>query len=682
MKRLFLLFLGLSGQALADALPNLSVAALGSQVCNTPLTFYWNDSALQQQGFDATQGFSFECDIALNSDAGDKVLAIGLSPNPVNTTSNVFQFSSGGVSSSGFAGATLLILMNVNQSGVTCRQLLPAPQGTTSPTVSTLTSTQNVTGQTGHLWLTCTPNTTSSSQTISIGFGAAPGTNQLFSWSTSTAQGRLAKIAVGTGGSPLTYANIKIGAYTVAPATDNTNAAPVTTAPATTDAAAASAVTTSTITAPAAPNTINATASSPLAYSWTIGQTTSNPQATLDPNGGGYLTALCTITKLVDPLHPAATIVVGFSANPASSDAYHDANGNALFAGAQYNIQFAAANGTGNIYVIKPTSSARDFTGIGSVPALNGLTSGTSFSTHKLWVRYLPTANGRQFTAGILPASSNDDITSSAVTPQWTWTDSTTSGAPGLTAASICSWGTNCTLSQITVVATPPSTTTQNASSASNSAVVTYDGTLGSNNIPSDSQWATSPWSIKTATTGRLSIAGTAQSRAVLAFCASQTTFGTLLLRALIDANGITLLDANNTTLAKSATPATGGITTAATTYWIRFTGGAFSMGTITGSNALPSAPIVEWTSATLSGVSPVYFTYGATSGATVSYLGSSIDAQSTLTSAPAATVNRYARNAAPASANSSNASNNSQQASSDALDLQLYRANSRVRAR
>ncbi|MDQ5890980.1 MAG: hypothetical protein QG604_854 [Candidatus Dependentiae bacterium] len=623
------------------------------------LDFDWNTSALTKT-IDLTNGFTLETKMKFDDNASSNCLAIGFSPSTVNTT-QMCRFRAQGSTTAGFAGAAQLLLVTLNSSGVSFIQFMPSPAGTTSQIVNQASSTQSGTGSSHTLWVACARKDLT--LTITVGIDTPLNNAPIYSWRTTAtdANSILSKIALSSWATNVTCSDIQLKPY-VAPSQADT--APQ---------------------AAADPNSeINNINKSPLQYTWNLGNTPLNPNGILDPAGGGYITGLVTVTAL-SPTDPAA-FMIGFTSNTSNTQSMQD-RGHAMFPGAEYNIQVQITAATGYVSIRRPSASGDSpfdnplaFTELLPLTQLKAGT--TSYPTYKLWARYTPSGTTRIFDMGITSPTDTTDI--NALTPLWTWTESDVAASrAALQYASISSCKTGCTITKVAVTPNKPGAIksgTTSGGTTNNGTPATFDGTISTTNMPKSDQWNLYAYQIKPGTEHKITASGSATSRIVLAFNQNVPGSSTTppAFTALITASGITVYDATGKSQSTSADPLLGALQTTTTGYWVRADNTSFSLGGYAADGVTETSPYVSWTDSSFSTATSWYFTYGATSDATVSYMGGIITPGTTAT-APSP-VRRSTQRQAVTSRISGEQSTPSvsRSFSSNRIDGQQYRLNNR----
>jgi len=474
------------------------------------LAFNWGTTALNQ-AINSSTGFSMSCSFDLSGNVNAQgtinpsaTLALGLAPAKVETTVQhqfdaTIPVATGGtttyksVSLTGFAGASQLFLISIvptpNKAGsndITLTHFLPSINGANSQWVKqTVVSRAAPEGQVHTLWMSCAQTT--SAQTVTIGIDSALDVSPIYTWNTGTTP-FFAQTGISGWATTVLYKNIQLKPYgTVAPT-----------------------------------------------YNWDLTKSSTNKTGTLDPDGGGYLTAEVTVNQLSSS--NTATFMVGFTSDSTSTMAAQD-NGNKIFTSAEYNVQIQAtapSNGQpyGPAYVSmrRPTSLITPAPPAGSdspydgsmgepqlvipaqpAPAFHSLAQPTSsgsasapiYGTFKLWVRYTPataastgSSSGmtRTFDAGILSTSdSTSDINSLA--PLWSWTETNVSPSRrSLQNVSISAWGNTATITKISLTPNPkgtkvtPLATSTSSSGTSNTNTVDSGAASGEAAAPSAGQ--------------------------------------------------------------------------------------------------------------------------------------------------------------------------------------------------
>ncbi len=442
------------------------------------LSFKWGTTALNKVINSAT-GFSMHCSFDLTDNVDiqgtplpSATLAIGLAPSTVDTTVH-HQFdatvpvTTNGVTSyktvslTGFAGAAQLFLISIvptpntpNSNDITITQFLPSVNGANSQWVNqTVVSRAAPDGKIHSLWLSSAQ--TNTTQTITIGVDSDLNTNPLYTWNT-TKTPLFEQTCMSGWATTVIYKDIQIKPYTDAIPT----------------------------------------------YNWDLTKSSGNTTGTLDPKGGGYLTAKVTVNELSS--RNTATFMVGFTSDPTSSVAAQD-NGNKIFTGAEYNIQIQATSpGNGQPYgpayvsirrptslitpsipagsdspydgslgepqLIIPTPPALAFHSLAQSTTTSTPGSTPSYTTAKLWVRYTPTIPtipattgspsgiSRTFDVGIMdPNDTKSDINS--LPPLWSWTETNVDPSrKPLQNVSLSAWGNTATINEINLVQNPQGT--------------------------------------------------------------------------------------------------------------------------------------------------------------------------------------------------------------------------------
>ena len=590
--------------------------------------FNWNHSALQQI-VDLTNGFSVQATVALNGAEGDKTIAIGLSPSPVDVA-NKFYFNTGGsTTTTAFSGATQLILMTIQQNALQFMRFLPSPAGTTSANVSQKVVQTSLPSSTFTLWINYVKSATT--YTASLGINSAVGTNPLFSWTDSRSGGspELAKFCFGTWGSAVTFSGIQVNPVTQLAADTLTND----TIPSTpgTDS------TTSTATPGVTPGTVTKTVTdTTTTYNWAIGQSSINPNGIIDSKAGGMLTALVQINSV--PTNNTANIMVGLTSNTAST-ASAQSNGVPLFPSAEYNIQLQATAATGSVGLRAATTTGHSpYDGAKSVEGFKplmqkatGASATAPYSTNLLWVRYTPSANARLFEAGLLPETASAESAKTAPA-LWSYTETPVASTKNpIQYMSINSLLTGVTITQVTVTPFASTATTSGETEA-----ITIDGTIDSNNQPITTQWTNTAAlrQIAPNSTHKITTQGANMtSRAVIAFqrpsVAATTTTpavaapATALFKIVLTGSGCAIYDENNVKQAETTQASDGGLSPSGTNYWFSITNGTLNFGGYAANLSMLTTPYVSWKNDILSGTTLWTMVTGTTSDASIVYIGS-----------------------------------------------------------
>jgi len=563
-----------------------------------PLDFNWNHSALQQV-VDTTKGLTLQGQVEwAPTTTGDKTIVIGFSPTTIDQTKKYFFNDS----VPRFTGATQLLTITIKEKTIIWRRFIPSPEGTSSAIASQATIEKTLTTTKCSLWISYVKK--DGTYTVSVGLDTPIGTSPLFAWNDTrtNAAADFAKIGLSSWTTALTYTNILLSPYTEPKEIpDQANDASANQSP---------------------PNSVTRTKNDPkLEYIWALSKTPQNPNGILNTQYGGLFTATVQITER-DALN-TATIMIGLTSDP-NSTASARAGGVEIFKSAEYNIQIQATDDNGFVSLRRAVVSGDSpYDGADTVTSYKKLTEkndgASSWAPYKIWVRYTPRLTSRLFEIGLNDI--NDQAQASDYTkPLWSFTEANvpTTRAP-LQYIGISSWNTGCIIKDIAIVQaiTPPA--------GSTSPSLTDDGTITANNLPQATQWSTALITMKPNTLHKLTTFGTDDSRVVIAFSKSTTTPRALDFRLVLTAQGASLYEAGSQTPAVSSVNKTGGITPDGATYWIKVINGVFTYGGYKPDGTIIESPYITWTHDMLKGSNTWFFTTGASSDATITYLSGSI---------------------------------------------------------
>jgi hypothetical protein len=644
----------LTSTAAPAGVVDLDSLSVITRAASDPLDFNWNHSALQQV-FDATNGINLQARVQWTAGAtSDKTIVIGLSPTTIDPTKKYFFNDA----VARFIGATQLLTITIKEKTIIFRRFLPTPEGTNSAIASQVTVEKTMTASGCSLWLSYGKK--EGAYTVSVGLDTEIGISPLFIWNDTrtTAANDFAKVGLSAWTTALTYTDIKLTPYTTPKVTTNPASDP---APTQTP-----------------PNTLTRTKNDQkLEYLWALGKTSQNPNGIINKQYGGMLTATVQITER-DALN-TATLMIGLTSDTSSTAAAR-ASGVEIFKGAEYNIQIQATEDNGFVSLRRAvTSGDSPYDGADTVTPYKKLTqkeSGTAqWPSYKIWVRYTPRLTSRLFEIGL------NDLTDSAqasdyTKPLWSFTEANVPATrTPVQYIGISSWLTGCVIKDIAVSATlaPPATPEAQGP--------TDDGTITGTNFPQGAQWNTALITMKPNTIHKLTTFGTENSRAVIAFSKSTTTPRTVGFRVVLTGQGASLYEGNSQTAATSSLKQTGNISPDGATYWIKIVNGVFSFGGYAADGTIIETPYLTWTHDMLTGSNTWFFTTGASSDATITYLSGAIiktiaPTNPTLPAVIRTNTTVGPKRSKPSAAPTKNAAGSNSLLTSSELENQRYRIN------